>query len=62
MLKKKKFRTHVDEEETEHMLENTYEYVNRNMGYDTHHIGYNGLENPWWYHKIYKIQEYENYY
>ncbi|SBS98898.1 PIR Superfamily Protein [Plasmodium ovale curtisi] len=46
LLKKKKFRTHVDEEETEHMLENTYEYVNRNMGYDTHHIGYNGLENP----------------
>ncbi|SBT74048.1 PIR protein [Plasmodium ovale] len=43
LLKKKKFITDVDEGETEEMLENTYEYMDTNMEYDTHHIGYNGL-------------------
>ncbi|SBT73340.1 PIR protein [Plasmodium ovale] len=45
LLKKKKFITDVDEGETEEMLENTYEYMDTNMEYDTHHIGYNGLPN-----------------
>ncbi|SBT02998.1 PIR Superfamily Protein [Plasmodium ovale curtisi] len=39
-LKKKIFRTYVNEEGSEQILEDTYESMNRNMEYGTHHIGY----------------------